>query len=579
MPMNLHALYHQTTVPYAYPVDEDHLYVRLRAAKGDLAEVKVYYRDRYQWPAVYKIKTLKKSYADKLFSYYDTTLALHRNRYAYYFVLRSREGKRYVMDERGLWEKKPRVLRPYQYPYIAREDLYVGADWLKEAVCYQIFPDRFHRGEGSDQVIDEKTLTPWGGKPTTKNHFGGNIKGITEKIPYLKDLGVTLLYFTPLFTSSSNHKYNTKNYLEIDPRFGSLEETKELVRLCHEAGIRVVFDAVFNHTGHDFFAFQDVLEKGEKSSYADWYHIDSYPVSMAKSNYYTFANHVAYMPKVNLKNQGIRDYFLEVARYWIRETDIDGYRLDVCDELSHDFLKDLRKAVKKEKADAVLIGEIMHEAETFLDGTELDSIMNYPFRHAMVDTFAREELTLPEFFQVLLKNQVLYREDITHQMLNLLGSHDVPRFLTEAGGSKKKLMLATAFQFLYKGVPYVYYGDEIGLSGGKDPLCRKTMVFEEEKQDRDLHSFFKRAIAMRRAHPVLTYGDFTLKSVEEKTFAFTRENGQERVEVLFNLGKEDQRIPLEKHLHGTNLWTGEEVVASGSILLPGQSFLAVLVNK
>jgi cyclomaltodextrinase len=577
--MNLHALYHQTTVPYAYPLDGEHLYVRLRAAKEDLSEVKLYYRDRYQWPVLYKIKTMKKSYGDKLFSYYDTTVALHRNRYAYYFVLRSKEGKRYVMDERGIWEKKPKVLRPYQYPYIAGEDVYHGADWLKEAICYQIFPDRFHRGEGSHQVIDERTLAPWGGRPTTKNHFGGNIKGITEKIPYLKELGVTLLYFTPIFTSSSNHKYNTRDYMEIDPKFGSLEETKELVRRCHEEGIRVVFDAVFNHTGEDFFAFQDVLEKGETSDYADWYHIDSYPVSRAKANYYTFANGVSYMPKVNLKNRGIREYFLEVARYWIREVDIDGYRLDVCDELSHDFLKELRKVVKEEKEDAVLIGEIMHEAEAFLDGTELDSIMNYPFRHAMLDTFAREELSLTEFFQVLLKNQVLYREDITKQMLNLLGSHDVPRFLSEAGGSKKKLMLATAFQFLYKGVPYVYYGDEIGLTGGKDPLCRKCMIFEEDRQDTLLLSFFKAIIRVRKENPVLTYGDFKLNRVEEKTFHFTRENESERMEVFFNLAPDERRIPIDKNLHGTNVMTHEEVNLDGSCLLQGVSFLAVLVKK
>lgn len=577
--MNLHALYHQTTVPYAYPLDGEHLYVRLRAAKGDLSEVKLYYRDRYQWPVLYKIKTMKKSYGDKLFSYYDTTVALHRNRYAYYFVLRSKEGKRYVMDERGIWEKKPKVLRPYQYPYIAGEDVYHGADWLKEAICYQIFPDRFHRGEGSHQVIDERTLAPWGGRPTTKNHFGGNIKGITEKIPYLKELGVTLLYFTPIFTSSSNHKYNTRDYMEIDPKFGSLEETKKLVRRCHEEGIRVVFDAVFNHTGEDFFAFQDVLEKGETSDYADWYHIDSYPVSRAKANYYTFANDVSYMPKVNLKNRGIREYFLEVARYWIREVDIDGYRLDVCDELSHDFLKELRKVVKEEKEDAVLIGEIMHEAEAFLDGTELDSIMNYPFRHAMLDTFAREELSLTEFFQVLLKNQVLYREDITKQMLNLLGSHDVPRFLSEAGGSKKKLMLATAFQFLYKGVPYVYYGDEIGLTGGKDPLCRKCMIFEEDRQDTLLLSFFKAIIRVRKENPVLTYGDFKLNRVEEKTFHFTRENESERMEVFFNLAPDERRIPIDKNLHGTNVMTHEEVNLDGSCLLQGVSFLAVLVKK
>jgi len=578
-PMNHHAIYHETSAPYAYAKDEDHLYVRLRVAKGEVSEVKVYYRDRYMHPPLYQIKTLKKTYEDGLFAYYDTTLALKRNRYAYYFKIQEEAGPSWIMDERGLWEKKPRVLRPYQYPYIAKEDVYQGADWLKEAICYQIFPDRFHRGEGSDQVIQEEVLASWGDKPTTKNHFGGNIKGILDKIPYLQELGITLLYFTPLFTSTTNHKYNTKDYYEIDPSFGSLKETKELVRRCHEAGIRVVFDAVFNHTGSDFFAFQDILEKGEASAYKDWYHLDEFPVSLKKANYYTFANGVAHMPKVNLQNKDLRDYFLQVAKYWIKEVDIDGYRLDVCDELSHDFLQDLRRAVKEEKEDAVLIGEIMHEAADFLNGQELDSIMNYPFRHAMIDTFAREELSMEELFQVLLHNQVLYKEEITHQMLNLLGSHDVPRFLTESMGDKEKLKLATAFQFLYKGVPYIYYGDEVGLTGGKDPLCRKTMVWDKEHQDQDLLAFFKKFIALRKEETVLTYGDFTLHQVMDQAFAFTREIDGEKIHVFFNLQKKPVSIPMGQVLVAQDLWTGKHVMVKDAMVLEGMSFRVLKETK
>ncbi len=576
--INIHALHHQTTIPYAYAKDKDHLYVRVRSAKNDFSEVKVYYRDRYLTKNIFKIKTLKKSYKDLYFDYYDAVIDLPRNRYAYYFQLRDYEGKVWYMDERGSWEKRPRVLRHYAFPYIAEEDVYEGEEWLKNAICYQIFPDRFHRSTEAQVVLDEKELTKWGETPSKHSHFGGNIKGITEKIPYLKDLGITLLYFTPLFESTSNHKYNTKDYYKIDPNFGTLEETKELVEKCHEAGIRVVFDAVFNHTGHDFFAFQDVLEKQKESKYRDWYHLDSFPVSKEKVNYYTFANYIAYMPKLNLKNSAARAYFLDVARYWIEETGMDGYRLDVCDELSHSFLKDLRKVVKETKKDAVIIGEIMHEAENFLEGSELDCIMNYPFRNAMLDTFAREELSLEEFFQVLVHNQTIYREEITYQMLNLLGSHDTPRFLTEAKGSKKKLKLATAFQFLYKGVPYVYYGDEVGITGGKDPLCRRTMVWDEKEWSQDLHRFFKETIRIRKENEVLTEGDFQVEMISGRSFSFSRNYNGKRIVAFFNLDNESRELDLSDPVKGRDLYSGEKVVFEKGIQLKGLSFRAVEIE-
>lgn len=571
---NIHAIHHQTTIPYAYARDKDHLYVRIRCAKGDLSEVRVYYRDRYLGKDLYKIKNMKKSYKDQLFDFYDTEIRLKRNRYAYFFLLKDASGKTWYLDERGIWEKKPRVLRPYHFPYIAEDDVYEGEAWLKEAICYQIFPDRFFRSREAAVSVDESCFMAWGDTPTNKSLFGGNIRGITEKIPYLRDLGINLLYFTPLFESTSNHKYNTKDYYKIDPNFGTLEETKTLVRICHENGIRVVFDAVFNHTGNDFFAFEDLVTHQEESRFRDWYHVDSYPVSKEKINYYTFANAIAYMPKLNLKNREARAYLLEVARYWIRETDMDGYRLDVCDELSHDFLRDLRKVVKETKKEAVIIGEIMHEAEDFLEGKELDSIMNYPFRHAMIDTFARNELSVEEFFHVLIHNQTIYREEITYQMLNLLGSHDTPRFLTEAGGRKEKLKLATAFQFLYKGVPYVYYGDEVGISGGKDPLCRRTMVWEEEKRDSDLLEFFKRIIRVRRENPVLTGGDFQVEDISGKVFSFSRNLQDKRVLAFFNLDDRIRQVEIRDNMKVRDLYTDEILELKENLILSALDFRA-----
>lgn len=538
--MNRQAVTHHTHIPYAYAKDENTLYIRLRLAKGDGVRVRVFYKDRYNFRGFYCIKTLNKSFETGDFDYFDTNISIHRNRYAYYFEILDAQGTRWYFDERGLKFKRGKLLKPFQFPFIAKDDLYSGEKWLQESICYQIFPDRFFKEESAQVNLEDKVLTPWGKTPNRRSFYGGNIKGITEKIPYLKELGITLLYLTPLFESSTNHKYNTKDYYKIDESFGTLEETKEMVKALQNAGIRVVFDAVFNHTGHDFFAFQDLLENQEASRYRDWYYIDSFPVTVEKTNYYTFANFVSYMPKLNLENSDARKYFLDVARYWIEEVDIDGYRLDVCDELSHDFLIDLKKTVKEAKADAVLIGEIQHESEAFLQGRELDSIMNYPFRDALVDFFAKGNLSSQEFLDILVKNQVIYREEITQQLLNLLDSHDTPRFLTESRGDKQRLKLATAFQLLYKGVPYLYYGDEVGLMGGDDPLCRGTMVWEEEKQDLDLLDFFKQMIDIRKNHKVLTFGDFKIEEVGDRSFSFSRgwpnnEKGEE-IFIGFNMG-------------------------------------------
>ncbi len=579
--MNRQAITHHTHIPYAYARDADHLYIRIRVAKDDALKVRVFYKDRYNFKGFYKIKTLKKTFETGSFDYYDTEISIHRNRYAYYFEINDQEKTRWYYDERGLRLKKGKLTKPFQFPFIAKDDLYQGEAWLQSSICYQIFPDRFCR-EGDKDALRENNLSPWGETPKRRSFFGGNIQGIIEKIPYLKELGITLLYLTPLFASSTNHKYNTRDYYKIDESFGTLEETKEMVASLHKVGIRVVFDAVFNHTGHDFFAFQDLLKNQEASRYRNWYYVDSYPVSVEMTNYYTFANLISAMPKLNLENQDARAYFLDVARYWIKEVDIDGYRLDVCDELSHDFLMDLKKVVTETKKDAVLIGEIQHESESFLQGRELDSIMNYPFRDAMVDFFAKGNISAHEFTDILIQNQVIYREEITLQMLNLLDSHDTPRFLTESKGNKQRLKLATAFQLLYKGVPYLYYGDEIGLKGGNDPLCRGTMVWDEEKQDRDLLDFFKDMISIRKNHEVWTLGDFKVRELREKAFSFTRSlhrhGNLTKVFALFNLGDD----PVTFHgivSNGQDLISGDTRVLNQDMRIDPLSFQVFLVQE
>lgn len=540
--MNKHAVYHILDVPYAYGKDRDTLVLRIRVAKNDIKECSVLYKCRYEWDSEYKRKNMKVVAETELFTYYEAEISIDKNRYRYYFELKDNNDDVFIYNERGFennsYEYKD--LAAFQFPYIAEEDLYKEEKWLQEAVVYQIFPDRFFNG---NELINPKGVKEWGkGKVDKHSMFGGDIRGIIEKVDYLKDLGVNLLYLTPIFKSSTNHKYNTQDYFDIDPQFGTIEEAKELVKKCHDNGIRIVFDAVFNHSGNDFFAFRDILENQENSRYKDWYFIDSWPVEVEKCNYYTFANRCSNMPKLNTNNREVREYLLSVAKYWIREVDIDGWRLDVCDEVSHDFWRDFRKAVKSVKSDAIIIGEIMHEANSFLKGDQLDSIMNYPFKNATIDYFGKGNISSREYLDILAANRMLYMDSITRQMWNLIGSHDTKRILNECNNEVDRVKLAMVMQFTYIGVPYIYYGDEIGLKGGEDPDNRRCMIWEDKKQNKELLELCKKLISIRKENKSLIDGKFKEVCCDENIIAFIRDNNKEKVFVAFNNSLEEKKI-------------------------------------
>lgn len=542
--MNQYAIYHISDTPWAYARDNNTLTLRFRSAASDLKRVTVHYKDRYDWFGPFCVKDMEEMALAGIFSYWTCDLVLLRSRFRYFFELEDHSGLITCYDERGFRSPGETVAetRAFQYAYIGEADVYHGKESLADAIVYQVFPERFHNGNPSN---DPENTKPWGGIPGRYTSFGGDIAGITQKLDYLRDLGVNLLYLTPVFMSASNHKYNIRDYYKIDPQFGTLEDARELVRRAHELGIRVYFDAVFNHTGSDFFAFADVLKNQENSLYFDWYHIDSLPVSFEASNYYTFATFISTMPKLRTDNPKVREYFFEVGRYWIREIGIDGWRLDVCDEVDHAFWQGFRKACLSENPEAALVGEIMHESSAFLKGNELDSIMNYPFKYAMTDYFARRLTTTNEFMDFLAANRVIYMEQITRQMWNLLDSHDTARFITEAKGQRNRLLLAQAFQFLYIGTPYIYYGDEIGLDGGHDPFCRRCMPWDPAEQDLYLLGRFKSVIALRKSSPAFSRGSFREVIRQEGGVVFERAFEDEIYWCAFNNTDEPMRISIE----------------------------------
>jgi cyclomaltodextrinase len=564
--MNKHAIYHITETPYAYGRDLNTLVLRIRTAKEDIKKCNLYYKDRYNWVDPYDVKEMKIIAQANLFDYFETMVSVKRNRYRYYFELIDCNNNKVYFDERGFRDKSPsqKEQTAFQFAYLAQGDLYKESTWLQESIVYQIFPDRFYNAIKGN---DPENIKPWGTSVKPESVFGGDLQGVIDKLDYLEDLGVNLIYLTPIFKSTSNHKYNTGDYYDIDPQFGTLDTARDLIEKCHGKGMKIIFDAVFNHSGSDFFAFEDLIMKQESSKYADWYFIDSYPVSTDKVTYYTFANAVSKMPKLNTHNKEVREYLLKVGEYWVKEMGIDGWRLDVCDEVDHDFWRAFSKIVKAANSEAVIVGEIMHEANSFLKGDQMDSIMNYPFKSALVDFFAYRSISVEEFDNILSSNRTLYMSSITRQLWNLLGSHDTKRFLSECDNNVARMKLAIAFQFCYQGVPYIYYGDEIGLDGGDDPQCRKCMVWDVENQNTDLFEHYRTMISLRKNNSALIYGGY--KKLYSKDNVFIFERGHEDETLIIAINNSDEQYSVKVSLGNTaiDIFTSEEINLSQGLLL------------
>jgi glycosidase len=265
-------------------------------------------------------------------------------------------------------------------------------DWARDAVFYQIFPDRFANG---DPANDPPDVQPWDSKPTWFNRMGGDLAGITARLDYLRDLGVNALYLNPIFLARSNHGYDTTDYTRVDPRFGTTETLKALTAKAHLRGWHLLLDGVFNHTGVDFAGFQSLQKEGERSPYRNWYYVHGFPIEVkdGQKNYDGWYGS-PWMPKLNVFNPPTRDYLLDIGTRWIREAKIDGWRLDAADEVSHDFWKTFRKSIRSADPSAFLVGEIWGDARDWLEGDQFDSVMNYRWRGAALDFFAFDKASV-----------------------------------------------------------------------------------------------------------------------------------------------------------------------------------------
>lgn len=455
--------------------------------------------------------------------------------------------------------------------------------WAREQVFYQIFPERFFNG---DPANDPPGTVPWDSLPTRENFFGGDLAGIRARLGYLEQLGVGALYLTPFFRARTNHRYDTSDYLQIDPAAGTLDEFRQLAADAHRRDIRLILDAVFNHCGDGFWAFEDVVRRGASSPYADWFSIASFPVTTTPPSYQTCGG-AAFLPKLNHANPAVREYLLKAARYWL-EQGADGWRLDVPWKMPLDFWRAFRTEVLKAKPDAYIVAEEWRGATPWLGGDTVHGVMNYRLRAAILDYCAWDHMDAEDFDHELAQLRAEHGPSAPYH-LTLLGSHDTARILTVCGGDAERARLAAIFQFTYIGIPMVYYGDEVGMAGENDPLCRAGMVWDEHRWNGRLYETYRRLITLRRAHAALTQDGFEPLTVFNAVYAYHRFLDEDSVVVVLNPreARQNVHIPLGRAARRAAAWedafTGERfLVHEGRLVLdslPSRAGYVLLPRK
>ena len=530
-------IFHRPMSEYAHGISETRVVIRLRAVKDDLKSVKLYYGDRAcrQNPVLYTPLKMDIVFSDLLFDWWEVEFDTLYKRVCYYFELTCE--KECILYYADLFTDKLTTERSevFQLPFVHRADIASVPDWVHDAVIYNIFPDSF--ATGKKYISLEPTEKVWKDQ-VVRGKLGGTIKGITKNVDYLRKLGINCIYINPLFAAGEYHKYDLLDYYNVDPCFGTNEEFAEMVDTLHNNGIRVIIDGVFNHCGWRFFAFNDAVEKGEDSQYADWFYGLKHPIVRPDNQediptYECFA-YERLMPKINTANPEVEKYFCDVGRYWVKNYNIDGWRLDVANETNDGFWRAFRRAVKEENPEAVLIGEIWENANHWLDGSMFHAGMNYDFRRHCRDFFARSTTDATEFADRVINMLMRYRKNMTYGQLNLLDSHDVSRFLTLCNEDKKRFKLAVIFQMCFVGIPSVFYGDEQGISGLKEDEYRQPMTWDGDKE---LFEFYQDAIKMRHDNIPLRRGDFKILEATNSLFAFRREYGGKQVTVALNAGE------------------------------------------
>ena len=516
--MELGSISHRCAFTDCYALSADELVIRLTTGK-EVCAVTLIHDDPYAggatghmpWEGRQEAMTPEWELAHNII--WTIRLKPKFKREQYYFSIS--DGKEtLLMFEDGFYtpenaHRSGRMKQYFKLPWMNSVDVIAPPAWVNDTVWYQIMPDRFRRGDYSSKRMllrkwsDHKHIRFW-------DFYGGDLKGIIEKLPYLNNLGITGIYMTPIFLSNSNHKYNTFCYDTIDPDFGTEEDLIRLVDEAHKLGIRVMLDAVFNHCGTEFEPWKDAVKNGPDSPYWDWFFINKWPLPKITSKttdgkFYSFA-FAGFMPKLNTGNPEVIAYFLERCKRWVTDWHIDGIRFDVGNEVSHRFLKELNCGLKAIKPDIFLLGEIWHDSAQWLQGDEYDSTMNYPFMESL-HNFWLDNQSSKELMYAMNRCYTMYPRQVSNALFNFLDTHDTMRAVTRCGG-EDIFFQQLAILMTMPGSACIYYGTEVALEGGNDPDCRRPMPwhridageFTSQMQDT------RRLIALRNQYPQLRRG-------------------------------------------------------------------------
>jgi glycosidase len=574
--MKRHQIDHQAKSAYAYSIDKETIHIKLKTFKDIANQVELIYGDPFMWGVNEETKEfewmresqhshqLTKEASTSSNDYYFTEIKAPTKRMKYAFLINGQYlyGSRDLIDLKKYPEEQYNLFNYFNFPYIIDVDMYKAPKWVQETVWYSIFPDRF-----SNKDNRQPNLIPWESEKEYKNNqfYGGNLKGITDKLPYIKDMGFDGLYMTPIFLSPSAHKYDTIDYFEIDPSFGTKNDLKELVNEAHKLGIKVMLDAVFNHTSVDHPFFIDVIKKGKDSLYYNSFYIKKTPITKTKTtkhgghvdfklDYETFAFSPK-MPKTNTEDSLMREHLLNVSRYWIEHFDIDGWRLDVSNEISHDFWRSFRKVVKKTKQDTFILGENWDNSMPWLQGDQFDAVMNYEFMYPIWSYFGTN-IKQTTYTGKDLKNAInqtifSYPKNVIVNMFNLVDSHDTERIAEVCEGNRDLLKLVYLFQFSLPGAPSIYYGGEIGLRGKHDPDNRRCMIWDKQRQDTKLQSFIKKLISIYHQEKAFQSPTITWLLTTNDVLIYQKEN----ITFVINKSENAHTVKIDQVIKGTDLLT------------------------
>ena len=575
--MEFTGVYHKTSEQMSYALNDKELVVNLKTGY-DVKQVFIIHGDPYdagilggneKWNGTREEIVYKKRLSHQI--WWTTTLVPPYKRCKYYFELRTDSEVWYYFEDGFLTEEQVnmegRLLQYFIVPWMNPADVNRTPVWVNDTVWYQIFPDRFCNGRVDN---DGEDVLPWQTGPVKRTEkYGGDLEGIRQRLPYLEKLGVTGIYLNPIMEAETNHKYDTKDYTKIDPAFGDDETMKRLVMEAHGRGIRVMVDAVFNHCGRKFAPWLDVQEKGRESQYADWFMVQDWTDIRRHENtrdgrFYSFA-FADWMPKLNTNNEEVIRYFCGVCEEWIRKYDIDGIRFDVGNEVSHYFLKRMRRHLKKIKPDIYLLGEIWHDAIQWLAGDEYDSVMNYPLMSGIHDFFLDSLADREEFERMVNRCYTMYMQQSNNVLFNLLDSHDTERLMNRFH-DLDIFYQQLAVLFTLPGSPCIYYGTEIAMEGGFDPDCRRCMPWDEI----DLGKYEDRIRQMQ----TLIRLRKTEKTFRSLHFHFLNEYGNKRCVHYIKLDERQHKIEVVLNCSEEPVHAGErgEILFSrrfeGGTLLP-----------